>query len=63
MEPLPDHETETRIRSLRQRAGSLRSQASCLPVVLDQTYRRRAQELELEAFLLEQRDVARRSLV
>lgn len=40
-------------RSLSQRATSLRSQAEGLPTVLADTYRRRASELELEAFIAE----------
>ena len=40
-------------RSLTDRATSLRSQADSLPVVLADTYRRRASELELEAFIAE----------
>lgn len=39
--------------SLSQRAASLRSQAESLPAVLADTYRRRASELELEAFIAE----------
>lgn len=37
----------------RERATSLRTQAGQLPDVLATAYRRRASELELEAFLLE----------
>jgi hypothetical protein len=40
-------------RSLTDRASSLRSQAEQLPAVLADTYRRRASELELEAFIAE----------
>jgi hypothetical protein len=39
-------------RGLRERAGSLRAQAAHLEPVLATSYRRRASELELEAFLL-----------
>ncbi len=39
--------------NLRHRAASLRQQAGSLDEVLSLTYRRRASELELEAFLLE----------
>ncbi len=38
---------------LRERATSLRSQADLLPGVLASTYRRRASELELEAWVAE----------
>ena len=40
-------------RSLTDRATSLRTQAGSLPTVLADTYRRRASELELEAFIAE----------
>lgn len=40
-------------RSLTDRAASLRSQADHLSPVLAETYRRRASELELEAFIAE----------
>jgi hypothetical protein len=40
---------------LHDRAASLRAQADGLPEVLAQTYRRRASELELEAWALELR--------
>ncbi len=40
-------------RSLGERAESLRAQADGLPDVLAATYRRRASELELEAFIAE----------
>jgi hypothetical protein len=39
--------------SLRKRAESLRTQADVLGQVLGATYRRRASELELEAFVVE----------
>lgn len=38
---------------LRERAASLRAQAPSLPGVLASTYRRRASELELEAWVAE----------
>ena len=38
---------------VRERAESLRTQAAQLDSVLANTYRRRASELELEAFLFE----------
>ena len=40
-------------RTTLDRAHSLRIQADALPDVLALTYRRRASELELEAFLIE----------
>jgi hypothetical protein len=40
---------------LHDRAASLRAQADALPELLGQTYRRRASELELEAWALELR--------
>ena len=40
-------------KSHSQRAASLRAQAGALPTVLADTYRRRASELELEAFIAE----------
>ena len=40
---------------LHDRAASLRAQADALPEVLATTYRRRAAELELEAWALELR--------
>ena len=51
---LPEDVTH-RITVLTERAASLRSQAEGLPEVLGTTYRRRASELELEAFALELR--------
>ena len=51
---LPD-EIATRVAALSDRAASLRHQADGLPEVLATTYRRRASELELEAFALELR--------
>jgi hypothetical protein len=44
-----------RISVLDERAASLRTQAADLPEVLATTYRRRAAELELEAWALELR--------
>jgi hypothetical protein len=55
--------TDARIRGLRHRAESLRVQAAALTPVLGETYRRRAQELDLEAHLLELREAARRSRI
>ena len=46
-----DSELAAHADGLRQRAESLRSQADELVEVLATTYRRRASELELEAFL------------
>jgi hypothetical protein len=40
---------------MHERATSLRAQADALPELLAQTYRRRAAELELEAWALELR--------
>lgn len=40
-------------RTTLDRAHSLRTQAAVLPEILAATYRRRASELELEAFLIE----------
>jgi hypothetical protein len=51
---LPD-EVQHRVATLADRAASLRDQADGLPSVLATTYRRRASELELEAFALELR--------
>lgn len=47
------------VRMLRSRAKSLAQQASALPEPLATTYRRRARELTLEAYLLEQAGLAR----
>jgi hypothetical protein len=47
-----------RVSSLHQRAESLRTQADALPELLARTYRRRAAELELEAWALEVRSGA-----
>jgi CHAD domain-containing protein len=46
-----DHELLEQAHTLRERATSLRTQAETLVPVLGATYRRRASELELEAFL------------
>jgi len=51
--PVVDDQLLEFARSLSQRATSLRSQAESLPSVLAATYRRRASELELEAFIAE----------
>ncbi len=40
-------------RTLRSRAVSLKAQAKALPQPLATTYRRRARELELEAYLID----------
>ena len=48
-------EIEHRTTVLHDRATSLRMQAEGLPELLAQTYRRRAAELELEAWALELR--------
>jgi hypothetical protein len=42
------------VRMLRSRAASLTQQAKSLPETLATTYRRRARELALEAYVLEQ---------
>jgi hypothetical protein len=47
------------LRMLRSRATSLVAQAATLGEPLATVYRRRARELELEAFLLETRAAAR----
>lgn len=44
-----------RVAQLTQRADSLRVQADALPELLAQTYRRRAAELDLQAWALEVR--------
>lgn len=44
-----------RVTQLNQRAGSLRVQADALPELLARTYRRRAAELDLEAWAIEVR--------
>ena len=48
-------EVTHRTTVLNERAASLRAQAEGLPEVLAQTYRRRASELELEAWATELR--------
>jgi CHAD domain-containing protein len=48
-----DHELLEQAHTLRERAASLRTQAETLVPVLGATYRRRASELELEAFVSE----------
>jgi hypothetical protein len=47
------------VRMLRARADSLVAQSSQLAEPLAVTYRRRARELQLEAFLVETRGAAR----
>ena len=54
-----DDETRHNVRMLRSRAKSFVTQASQLEEPLATTYRRRARELELEAFLVETRAAAR----
>lgn len=51
-------EISHRVAHLTQRADSLRAQAADLPELLAQTYRRRAAELDLEAWALEVRSGA-----
>jgi hypothetical protein len=46
--------TQHEVRMLRSRAASLTQQAKSLPQPLATTYRRRARELALEAYVLEQ---------
>jgi hypothetical protein len=54
MEPvLVDIDLVAQASSLRQRAASLRAQADQLDSLVGPTYRRRASELELEAWVLE----------
>jgi hypothetical protein len=48
-----DDDTRHAVAMLRSRSRSLRKQAPTLVEPLGTTYRRRARELELEAFLLE----------
>ena len=48
-----DSELLAQATSLRQRAASLRHQAEQLDSLVGPTYRRRASELELEAWVLE----------
>ena len=54
-----DDETRQNVRMLRARADSLVAQSSQLAQPLAVTYRRRARELQLEAFLVETRGAAR----
>jgi hypothetical protein len=54
-----DDETRHNVLMLRSRAGSLVAQASSVGEPLGTAYRRRARELELEAFLVETRGAAR----
>ena len=54
-----DDETRHNVRMLRSRAGSLVTQAAALGEPLGTAYRRRARELELEAFVVETRAAAR----
>ncbi len=48
-----DKELLDQAHTMRQRASSLRAQADAVGPVLGETYRRRASELELEAFVSE----------
>jgi hypothetical protein len=50
-----DDDTRHAVAMLRSRSRSLREQAPTLVEPVATTYRRRARELELEAFLLENR--------
>ena len=54
-----DDETRHSLRMLRARADSFVAQSGSLPEPLATAYRRRARELELEAFLVETRAAAR----
>lgn len=56
---LLDDETRHNVRMLRSRASSFVAQSGDLGEPLATTYRRRARELELEAFLLETLAAAR----
>jgi hypothetical protein len=58
-----DLETRRAVQMLRSRADSLVAQAPSLGEPLATTYRRRARELQLEAFLLETRGAARAARV
>lgn len=51
--PRPDPERLAHARALRERAASLRAQSAGLTELLAATYRRRAAELELEAWIAE----------
>lgn len=55
MHPALPPEITHRVAQLEQRAVSLRAQAEALPELLARTYRRRAAELELEAWAIEVR--------
>ena len=48
----PDYDLAVEAQLLRHRAESLRQQADLLDDVLGTTYRRRASELEMEAWIL-----------
>jgi hypothetical protein len=50
---LIDRELVAQAAGMRERAEHLRVQADAEPQLLGRTYRRRASELELEAFLVE----------
>jgi hypothetical protein len=52
LRPIHTDPATAQARGLHWRASSLRSQAHHLEPVLAMTYRRRASELELEAFLV-----------
>jgi hypothetical protein len=54
-----DDEVRHNVSMLRSRAASLVTQAATLGEPLGTTYRRRARELELEAFVLETKAAAR----
>lgn len=54
-----DPEIRHNVRMLRARSKNLAEQAATLVEPLATTYRRRARELELQAFLLETRAAAR----
>ena len=49
------------VRMLRSRAVSLKAQAKALPEPLATTYRRRARELALKAFLIDNATLVRAS--
>lgn len=57
-----DEETLHTIRLLQSRATSLQDQAGSLPAPLANAYRRRARELELEAYVLSTRLVPRETV-
>jgi hypothetical protein len=52
------HDTAHEVRMLRSRSASLKAQARALPEPLAVTYRRRAREIALEAYLLENATLA-----